>query len=134
MIQLKVVNDTRKPKADGTCPIYYRITEKKKVAYIYSGFAILPTQWDENKNQVKKSHPNAQTINSSISKRYFELQKAIIELQDDELYSLDSLKEKIAPKKLMSYFLTNDGLFTMNVKQVTLYERLTGFNNGLLNL
>jgi integrase/recombinase XerD len=103
MIQLKVVNDTRKPKADGTCPIYYRITEKKKVAYIYSGFAILPTQWDENKNQVKKSHPNAQTINSSISKRYFELQKAIIELQDDELYSLDSLKEKIAPKTEIQY-------------------------------
>jgi integrase/recombinase XerD len=98
MIQLKVVNDTRKPKADGTYPIYYRITDNKKVTYIYTGFSIIPTQWDYTKNQVKKSHPNAQTINTSISKRYFELQKAIVELEDEGLFSLDSLKERLAPK------------------------------------
>jgi integrase/recombinase XerD len=98
MINLKVILDTRKPKTNGTCPIYYRITERKKVAYIYSGFSIEQSQWNDSKNQVKKSHPNAQTINTSISKRYFELQKAVVELEDEELFSLNSLKEKVAPK------------------------------------
>ncbi|RWY57514.1 Arm DNA-binding domain-containing protein [Mucilaginibacter gilvus] len=42
MIQLKVILDRRKPKTNGTCPIYYWITEKKKVAYIYTGFLLYP--------------------------------------------------------------------------------------------
>jgi hypothetical protein len=99
MVQLKIILDTRKPKTNGTCPIYYRITQKKKVIYLYSGFSLIPTQWDENKINVKKSHPNAQTINISLTKNYFEIQKAIVELEDEELFSLDSLKDKLTLKQ-----------------------------------
>jgi len=98
MVQLKTILDTRKSKSDNTYPIYYRVTEKKKVFYLYSGFSIPLTQWDEQKCIVKKAHVNAQTINASISKRFFEIQKAAIELEDEGIFSLDSLKSKLAPK------------------------------------
>ncbi|RZA03522.1 MAG: hypothetical protein EOP47_02715 [Sphingobacteriaceae bacterium] len=42
---IKVILDTRKTKADGSYPIYYRVTEKKKVFYLYSGFSIPLSQW-----------------------------------------------------------------------------------------
>ena len=99
MVQLKIVLDTRKPKTNGTCPIYFRITDKRKVTYFYSGFSIIPSQWDGSKIQVKKSHINAQTINTSISKRYFDIQKAIIELENEEVFSLESLKDRLLPKR-----------------------------------
>ena len=98
MVQLKLILDARKPKANGTCPIYYRITDKKKVFYIYTGFSIPAMQWDEQKCSVKKSHPNASVINTAVSKRYYEIQKAIVELEDDGLFSLDGLKTKLEPK------------------------------------
>lgn len=37
---------------------------------------------DLRQSLVKKAHHNAQTINASISKRYFEIQKAVAELEE----------------------------------------------------
>jgi len=98
MVQLKVLLDTRTPKADGTNIIYFRVTERRKVFYLSTGFSLETKHWDESKNIVKKTYPNAQTINTSITKRYFDIQKAIIELEDEGIFSMDSLKEKLTPK------------------------------------
>lgn len=98
MVQLKVILDTRKIRADGTFSIYFRITEFKKVFYFHSGFTIQQQYWNDQEKKVSKSHKQAQTINSSISKKHFEIQKAIIELEDEGIFSMDSLKEKLKPK------------------------------------
>lgn len=98
MVQLRVLLDTRTPKADGTNIIYFRVTERRKVFYLSTGFSLEAKHWDESKNIVKKTYPNAQTINTSITKRYFDIQKAIIELEDEGIFSMDSLKEKLTPK------------------------------------
>lgn len=98
MVQLRIVLDKRTSKADGTSTIYYRVTENRKVFYLSTGYSLEVKHWDENKNIVKKSFPNAQTINTSITKRYFDIQKAIIELEDEGLFSMDSLKERMIPR------------------------------------
>lgn len=96
MVHLKTILDTRKIKGDGTFSLYYRITDNKKVSYLHTGFSIALEQWDENKQQVKKSQKNAQLINASISKRFFELQKAIIELDNEGIFSLERLKDSLS--------------------------------------
>jgi site-specific recombinase XerD len=104
MVQLKVLLDARTKKSDGTHSIYYRITEKKKVFYLSTGFSIEAKYWDDAKSIIKKAYPNAQSINSSINKRYFEIQKAIIELEDEGVFSMDSLKNRLAPKQTQFSF------------------------------
>jgi integrase/recombinase XerD len=99
MVQIRVILDNRKKKADGTCPIYYRITEQRKASYIFTGFSINEEYWNEKDRTVVKKHQNAQSINSSISKRYFEIQKAIIELEDEGKYSIEGLKNRLLPKR-----------------------------------
>lgn len=95
MVQLKVILDTRKIRADGTYSIYFRITEFKKVFYFHSGFTIQQQYWNDQEKKVLKSHIQARTINASISKKHFELHKAIIELEDEGLFSIERLKEKL---------------------------------------
>ncbi|MGV3686451.1 MAG: phage integrase SAM-like domain-containing protein [Daejeonella sp.] len=98
MVQLRVVLDARTQKTDGTSTIYYRITDKRKVTYISTGLSLEPRYWDESRGMVKKAYANAVTFNTSLSKRFMEVQKAIIELEDEGLFSIDSLKEKLNPK------------------------------------
>ncbi len=104
MVQLKVLLDKRTQKSDGTNTIYYRVTENRKVFYLSTGFSLEAKHWDDNRGIVKKTYPNAQSINASITKRYFDIQKAIIELEDEGLFSMDGLKEKLTPKPTMVTF------------------------------
>lgn len=98
MVQLRVILDARTQKSDGTSTIYYRITDKRKVTYLSSGLSLEPHYWDDSKGVVKKNYTNAITFNISLNKRFIEIQRAIIELEDDGLFSIDSLKEKLNPK------------------------------------
>lgn len=98
MVQLKIILDTRRMKSDGTYPIMFRITNRKQVNYISFGVAVLQNHWDEASRTVIKLHPNAQTINTSLSKKYYEIQKAIVDLENEKEFSFDALKEKLATK------------------------------------
>ena len=53
----------KKAKADGTLPLALRITKDRKSNYVYLGYHILENDWDENKQRVKKSHPNSAWLN-----------------------------------------------------------------------
>jgi len=104
MVQLKVLLDKRTQKSDGTSTIYFRVTENRKVFYLSAGYSLEAKYWDENKGAVNRTYPNAQSINASISKRYFDIQKAIIELEDEGVFSMDSLKEKLVPRPSLVTF------------------------------
>lgn len=99
MVQLKVIQDLRKQKQDQTYPIYLRITELKKVMYLSTGFSVLKEHWDMEASKVVKSHANASVINAALSKRYFETQKTIIQLEDSGRFSFNNLKDELKPKK-----------------------------------
>jgi len=104
MVHLKTILDTRKPKADGTFLIMFRITQIKKVYYLSAGYSIKIENWNEANRNVNKNHPNAQSINASIAKRYCEIQKAIIQLDDEDLFSIDALKDKLGNKTIIVSF------------------------------
>lgn len=95
MVHIKIIQDKRRPKQDGTFPLFIRVTEKRKSMYLYTGYSLLPAQWDKEASKVLNSHPNASRLNSSITKRYFEVQKAVIKLEDDERFSFNHLKEEL---------------------------------------
>jgi integrase/recombinase XerD len=115
MVQLKIVLDTRRKKSDGTYPIIYRLTNVKKIHVLSSKVSILEEQWDADSNAIDKSHPNALALNTTLSKRFYEIQKAILHLEDE--FSFDAIKEIL------------DGKTKLQVKDLTFNE----FANQVIN-
>jgi len=99
MVKLRTILDTRRAKADGTFTILFRITNHKEVKYISFGISISKSQWDTKSNSIRKTHPNAGILNGSLSKRFYDIQKAIIKLEDEGFYSFELLKEALEPRE-----------------------------------
>jgi integrase len=64
-----------------------------------SGISVPINAWENAAGRVKKSHPNAQVINTNLSQRYYEIQKAILQLNEQKAFSFEALKELLNPKK-----------------------------------
>ena len=86
MVQVKNVLDKRRQKSDGTYSIIFRITNIKKTYAITSGISIHESVWGEVRRQVYKTHPKSQTINATLSKKYYLIQKSIIKLEEKEAF------------------------------------------------
>lgn len=99
MVQLKIILDTRRKKSDGTYPILFRITNVKKVNYLSSGVAVLQEDWDEVTLNILKKHLNHKSLNLALSKkRHYEIQKGILKLENDNVFTIDALKDILYPK------------------------------------
>lgn len=63
---VKLVLRKEKQKKDGTAPVYLRITANRKSRYVSAGVAVEPKHWNENKQQVRASHPIAPALNARL--------------------------------------------------------------------
>jgi integrase/recombinase XerD len=100
MANVKMLLDTRRAKSDGNFNIIFRITHLKKVYTINSGIAVLQKQWTEKKNEINKSHPNSKLANLKLSKEYYKIQQAIMQLEDN--FSIERLKSIIEGKPIIN--------------------------------
>lgn len=82
MVQVKVVLDKSRHKSDGTYSIIFRITNIKKTYTITSGISIHEILWDEVRKEVNRTHQNSQSMNASLSKKYYLIQKSVLKLEE----------------------------------------------------
>lgn len=101
MVHLKTVLDTRRKKADGTYSIIFRITDFKKTYTLTSGIAVFEYEWDNSKREVYKSHPNALSINTTLSKKYYLIQSNILKLDNAKQFDYEELKNLINNKPVI---------------------------------
>ena len=66
-VTVKIVLRAGKAKADGTCPLYVRITSNRKSRFSSTGVYLDPRHWNEAKGQVRKTHPLAAALNARLS-------------------------------------------------------------------
>lgn len=66
MANLKFVQRKNKIRSDGTCPIMLRITANGQAGYISTKIYLLPKQWDETKQRVKKNHVSCSIYNERL--------------------------------------------------------------------
>ncbi len=99
MVNLKTLLDTRRQKSDGSFNIIFRITHNRKVYTLNSGFQTLELYWNDKRNEIDKSHPNAKLLNLKVTQQYFKIQQAILQL--DEEFCMEKLRYLIDdnPKK-----------------------------------
>ncbi|MDP2412444.1 phage integrase SAM-like domain-containing protein, partial [Daejeonella sp.] len=99
MVQLKIILDTRRKKSDGTFPIMFRVTNFKQVNYLSFGLSITEGDWDESNRCISSNHPNFQSLNLSLSKKLYEIQKAVLALEEKGDFNMNLLKEALLPQQ-----------------------------------
>ena len=62
----KIYLRTDRPKADGTFPVYLRVTAHRKKRYQSTGVAVEPKHWNERRSRVRASHPIADALNARL--------------------------------------------------------------------
>lgn len=96
MATLKLSQDLRRKRMDGTYPIIFRLTLNQKSTSIETEIKLLPDQWDKIKGKVTKTHSNYKNLNLHLKQMQLELEKKLIELtsQTNKL-SLGKLKQAL---------------------------------------
>jgi len=86
----------KRPNKVGLYPLAIRITKNRRSTYQYVGHYIELEEWDEKNIRVKKSHINSDSLNSLLSQRLSEANKALIILQSDNKdVSANQIKKEI---------------------------------------
>lgn len=114
MVTIKLSLDKRKVKKDNTYPICFRIYHEGYSTTKSSKIDVREEHWNENKKCIRKSHPNAATLNKLLVERMNVLQNALSVGKND--VSPDVLKPTLAPKPIKTV-------------QVTVFE----FTNSLIS-
>jgi len=86
-------------------PIAIRITKDRKSSYIFTGQYIDRLEWNEAKGQVRKSHPDALSINQLIYKKLSEANKRLLNAESEREYqSVKTIKTNIVKKERFDFF------------------------------
>ena len=95
---IKVILRQKQGK-DGTFPLAIRITKDRKSTYLYLGHSVPESQWDEDAQRVRKSHPNSARLNNFILKKLSEANDKLLELETQkEHVSSVAIKQGLKPK------------------------------------
>lgn len=108
----KIVIRKKSNKA-GLYPLAIRITKNRRSNYHYIGHYIELKYWDEKSIRVRKSHPNAASLNNLLAKKLSEATKMLIDLQTEKKdLSSNHIKKRLytAPKSTNFFEVAQDFL------------------------
>lgn len=95
MVTYKILLDTRRAKSDGTYPVMVRIIYNRKNTTFNTGVFLTDNFWIAEKSMVSPKHPNSTLLNGKITEQYLKVQKVVIELESENDFSFDNLKERL---------------------------------------
>jgi len=88
----------QKPNKDGTLPLCLRITKDRKTSFIHLGYSLKESDWDAEKNRVKKSYPNSARLNNYLAKKLADATNGALEVETKKAHvSARAVKSKIKP-------------------------------------
>ncbi len=114
MATLKIV--LKNQKKDGTYPLAIRVTKNRRPTYIFLDCnSIKESDWDAEKQRVRKSHPNSTRLNNFLIAKLAEATAHALEL---ETQNQDVSSEAIKEKKKSANTIKNKASF---FKQAQVY-------------
>lgn len=94
-----------KPNSRLLYPIAIRMTKDRKTSFIYIGQYIKKKQWDERNGNVRKSHPDAMSINQLILSKLSEANKRLLDAESESKYqSVKTVKTSIVRQERFDFF------------------------------
>ena len=82
MTAIKIVRRKNKQRKDGTAPLALRISKNYKTNYTFLGEYVLEKNWDFDRGQVKKSHPNSARVNNYLLKKLTKANDVVYDAND----------------------------------------------------
>lgn len=64
---VKLVLRTQKLRADGTAPVFVRVTANRKSRFVTTGVYVRPKDWNEKRQEVRASHDLAEAYNAKLA-------------------------------------------------------------------
>lgn len=106
-------------------PIVLRVTKDRKTSFIYLGYSVNETDWDEANARVKKSHPNSKRLNNFIIKKLADASDSALELETLKRdVSIKAVRNKIKPSA-GSTFTPQSDKYLQNLKAAGKYNQYT---------
>ena len=129
----------QKQKENGEIPVYLRITSNRKSRYLSTGVSVKENLWNQNLQQVRKSHPLHKALNKKLTVFTDRLKAKDAELAEKGISSAFMLQKKIKEKDVKDFFDYADELIQQKkddqlywgVKQTkTAFHKLERFNKS----
>ena len=94
------------PNSKGQYPLAIRITKDRRSTYKHIGHYIDLEDWDDKNLKVKKSNPEAESLNTLIASKLSEARKGLISLQtDNKAVTARQIKKEIyKPTSSLTFF------------------------------
>jgi len=110
----------KKPYKDGTYAIVIQIVKDRRPSLVTIG-RISAHDWDDDKKEVKKSHPNHQRLNNLFRKKLAEATDNALDIETKKPEATaKAIRQKIKPKAGVSFFAQAEEY--LKVKKATNYN------------
>jgi len=104
MASVSVISQS-KPNKDGSRPIAIQIIKNRNPSLIHIGYSVHPTDWNAEKNRVKKSHTNHIQLNHHILKKLSDATDQVIAHETHHPdATIAAIRQKIKPGAGDSFF------------------------------
>ena len=107
MVYYKLVLNDKRKKNDQIYPLVVRVTYRRVSTTVSTGIRVHFNQWDDIKCQIKNNHPNWKILNRQLLDFYTKVQRLIINLEDQQCFSFESLKRSLAEPSSSGVSKTN---------------------------
>ena len=85
--------------------LYIRVIKDRKAKFLTTGQKLKPSEWDEAKQKVKKSHPNSARLNAYLSQIIADAEGQVADVSRKNVsVSAKKLKESIKGKESALFF------------------------------
>lgn len=105
MATVKLILRTFQEDKNGECPLYIRVVKDRKAKFISTGYKFKLSQWDEEKQRVKKNYKSSARVNAYLSQKVADAEGQVADMErKTQSISARKLKEAIKGKTSLNYF------------------------------
>lgn len=101
MVYLKLVLNDKRPIQSNLYPVVIRVTHNRNNTTITTGIRVSADDWDKAAGVVKRTNLNFQLLNKKLSELNLKVQKVVLQLEDNNEFSFENLKEGLIEKPKM---------------------------------
>ncbi len=132
MATLKITLYKSKKYSDGTHPVMLQIAHNRRVKRISIGVNSTPKQWNEQKNRVRSTYTNHETVNARISAELAKADKVRIKLLDSKIdFTVDDLVLAIKGTKIDESFVNYAENLILELKKANKFGNAANYQCAL---
>jgi integrase/recombinase XerD len=95
MVYYKLILDDRRFREDETYPVIVRVIYNRKNSSIATGIRVNKSHWNASTHEVERTNSNYKDLNLALSEFFLKVQKAIHQLETEQAFSFETLKERL---------------------------------------